>query len=68
MRGFFTLDNGKDCTDKEARDYLKECQDKGWRVIPLNDKCDKFDYQTGCPGHEIKEENEYFIDKFNSDQ
>jgi hypothetical protein len=56
MKGFFTMDNGKDCTNKEARDYLQECLSKGWRVIPFNGKCDNFDYQTGCPGHTIEDE------------
>jgi hypothetical protein len=56
MKGFFTLDNGKDCTDKEARDYLAECQTKGWRLVPFG-KCEGFDYQTGCPGHEVKEKH-----------
>ena len=50
MKGFFTMDNGKDCTDKEARDYLKECLDEGYKVIPFGE-CEGFDYQTGCPGH-----------------
>ena len=44
------MDNGKECTDKEARDYLKECLNKGYKVIPFGE-CEGFDYQTGCPGH-----------------
>lgn len=48
MKGFFTDENGKQLSDKEAREYLDECLEKGWRVIPMSDKCKNFDYQDGC--------------------
>lgn len=50
---FFSDENGNDLSDKEARDYLNECLQKGWRVIPCckSEECPHFDYQTGCPGH-----------------
>lgn len=25
------------------------------KVIPFNDPCDGFSYETGCPGHEVVE-------------
>jgi len=47
-------DDGTRATDKEARQFLQECLAKGWRVIPMDaDGCTTFDYQKGCPGHEI---------------
>ena len=54
MKGFMSDENGKDLTDKEVRDYLRECLDKGYRVLPMGE-CEGFNYQTGCPGHEIKD-------------
>ncbi len=59
MKGLFTHDDGTSCTDQEARDYLYECLGKGWKVIPLTDECEGFDYfGNGCPKHEIKEKND----------
>ena len=49
-------ETGRTLTDAEARAYLKECLDKGWRVLPMGD-CDNFDYQTGCKGHPGEEAN-----------
>lgn len=54
MEGLMTKDDGTPCTDKEVRDYLAECLEKGWRVIPVGD-CSNFDHQTGCQGHPDKE-------------
>jgi hypothetical protein len=50
LKGFFDKENGKPCTHNEAMDYLLDCLSKGWSVIPMG-KCDNFDYQTGCKGH-----------------
>ena len=52
---FFNDENGKELTDKEARQYIQECLGKGWKKIPLGgeDNCEGFDYLGGgCPGHE----------------
>lgn len=55
MKGFFTNDIGKDCTNKESREYLAECQAKGWKVLPMGE-CEGFDYfGKGCPHHEHEE-------------
>lgn len=54
MAGLITEDNGAEWTDKMVRDYLAECQAKGWKKIPCGD-CDGFDpFEKGCPGHEKK--------------
>lgn len=50
LKGFFTKEDGTDCTDREARDYLYDCLSKGWKKIPMGE-CDNFDYETGCKGH-----------------
>lgn len=55
LRGVICEDNGAQWTDKMVRDYLKECLAKGWKLLPVNPKCEGFDHQTGCPGHPIKE-------------
>lgn len=28
---------------------------EGKKVIPIGDPCEGFSYETGCPGHEVKE-------------
>lgn len=49
---FFTNDDGLPSSDKEARKYLAECQEKGWKKIPFGEPCEGFDYfGKGCPGH-----------------
>lgn len=49
---FFQDDKGNYLNDKQAREYIAECQAKGWKVIPMTDKCEGFDYSGGgCPGH-----------------
>lgn len=50
LKGLFTNDEGKELSDREARNYLNECLAKGWKYIPTGD-CDNFDHQTGCQGH-----------------
>lgn len=49
----FNDENGNEVSDKEARIYIDECLAKGWKVIPMSDNCEGFNYQTGCPGHKI---------------
>ena len=54
MKGFFSNEDGSDCTNKEAREYLAECQAKGWKILPLGE-CDGFDhFGGGCPKHDVK--------------
>lgn len=49
---FFSDENGNETSDKDARAYLAECQSKGWKVIPIDEACEGFDYfGHGCPGH-----------------
>lgn len=55
LKGLFVHDNGVKCTHDEAMNYLLECIEKGWRVIPIGD-CDNFDYEKGCQGHPVKEQ------------
>ena len=57
MDGLFTDDDGNDYTDKMARAYLAECQAKGWKLLPMSDKCEGFDhFGGGCPGHKVEDE------------
>jgi len=57
MKGFFTKEDGNPCSDQEARIYIAECQNKGWKLIPMSDKCEGFDpFGSGCPGHETENE------------
>lgn len=52
---FRNSETGKSLTQLEARDFLYDCLAKGWRVLPIGEACEGFDYQTGCPGHEVAE-------------
>ncbi len=49
---YFDNDYGFPITVEEARDFLKLELYKGRKVLPMGKKCDKFDYQKGCSGHE----------------
>lgn len=50
-------ETGRFLTNKEAREYLRQCLKEGKRLIPCGD-CEGFDYQTGCPGHPLPDEKE----------
>ena len=58
---FFTNDDGSQCSDREAREYLKECLEKGWDSFPMcgSEECPDFDhFGKGCPGHYVSNEFE----------
>lgn len=55
--GAITGDDGKVLTPPQARNFLYDCLAEGKRVLPMGE-CDNFDYQTGCLGHEIADEEE----------
>lgn len=50
LDGLMEYEDGRKLSGAEARKFLTECLEKGWRVFPVG-KCEGFDYQTGCPGH-----------------
>lgn len=53
MTGVMTDNDGNKMTDKQCREYLAECQSKGWKVLRMSDSpCPGFDhFEHGCPGH-----------------
>lgn len=58
IEGIFNDDNGNPVSDSVARVYLKECQDKGWNLIPMcpEEECPDFNHvEGGCPGHPADE-------------
>jgi hypothetical protein len=58
MTGLLSDDDGRELSDKEVRQHLSECLAKGWKLIPAGE-CEGFDYfGGGCPGHEVKENEE----------
>jgi len=50
-----TVDGKTFATAEEVTSFLKEQLALGRRLLPLADDCEGFDYQTGCPGHEISD-------------
>lgn len=50
----FTED-GQEKPGSYVRDWLKLQLAQGKRVLPMG-KCEGFNYQTGCPGHPIVQE------------
>ena len=54
LEGWIKDDNGNYLDGHNARLALKLEQARGRRVLPYGE-CEGFDYQTGCPGHEVKE-------------
>ena len=56
MTGLIIDDEGRELSDKEARNYLYDHLEKGHKVLPMcdADECPDFDYfGGGCPGHDI---------------
>lgn len=58
MTGIFSDPMGRPLGDREARQALYDELRKGRRVIPVAGKgvCVGFDYDKGCPGHPIDDE------------
>lgn len=54
LLGKLFTDNGVNRPGSEVREWLKLQLTEGKRVLPMGD-CEGFDFQTGCPGHEIPE-------------
>jgi hypothetical protein len=51
---FFNNDDGSRMSDAQARQYIAECQAKGWKYLPCSNNCEGFDpFDKGCPGHPI---------------
>jgi len=48
-------DNGRPLTRLQAIDALMCELAKGRKVLPMGNDCVGFDYQTGCPGHQVEE-------------
>lgn len=46
-------EDGRWLTPDEVKSFFIDCLSEGKLVLPMGD-CDKFDYKTGCPGHEIE--------------
>jgi len=44
----------------EAKAEFKKYQAEGKRVIPIGPACEGFSFQTGCPGHEVTEDQANF--------
>lgn len=56
LKGCITLDDSRVLMSvKEIRDFMKKQLAMGRKVLPCGD-CDNFDYQTGCKGHEVVED------------
>lgn len=53
--GCITVDGHILMDVREIKAFLREQLEMGRRVLPCGD-CDNFDYQTGCQGHQLKEE------------
>ena len=59
MNGLLTVD-GKTLNDSEARQFLDDCIEKGYKCLPMcdSDDCPDFDYYGGgCPGHKIENDD-----------
>lgn len=55
LKGCITVDGRVLNTVKEIRAFLYEQKAMGRKVLPMGD-CDNFDYQTGCKGHQVEDE------------
>lgn len=48
---YFDEDDGQPMEPKKAYQLMQLADYEGKRVIPMNDECYRFSYETGCPGH-----------------
>lgn len=58
MDGLLTVE-GKTLNDSEARQFLNDCIEKGYKCLPMGDSddCPNFDYYGGgCPGHPVTDD------------
>lgn len=55
---FITDDDGRQMSDKQARAELNRLKALGHIYISCSSECVGFDPMTGCPGHEMKENEE----------
>lgn len=55
LKGMFTDLEGRPKSGAEAREFLYDCMEKGWKKIPMG-KCEGFSHETGCPGHPQEKE------------
>ena len=57
LRGCITVDGKTLTTTEEVKSFLYSQLDMGRRVLPVCE-CDNFDYQRGCRGHDVEDENQ----------
>jgi hypothetical protein len=56
LRGLLTLDDGREATTHQTRQWLRIQQMKGRKVVPIGQPCEGFSYEIGCHGHPITQE------------
>lgn len=54
--GVVTDDDGRKLSPREAKARLLDELANGKKFLPIGE-CEGFDYQTGCPGHEIPDQS-----------
>ena len=55
LKGCITVDGRVLNTVEEVRHFLYQQKAMGRDVLPIGE-CDNFDYQTGCRGHQVEDE------------
>lgn len=53
----FRDEQGKRMSRKAAHQELLNLQAQGIKVIPIGERCEGFSYETGCPGHDVQDED-----------
>lgn len=53
LRGNITVDGKTLRTTAEVKNFLQSQLDMGRKVLPMC-RCDNFDYQKGCLGHDVE--------------
>jgi len=61
----FFVDGDLLATVGEVKEFLEEQLFWGYKYLPLED-CEGFNYETGCPGHEVPEGYGHKIDRRNA--
>jgi len=55
MAEWRSIAKSNNMTVEQVKNEFWKMHGEGKKVIPIGEPCEGFSYETGCPGHEIKE-------------
>lgn len=58
LEGLLLTDDGYELSGRACKEHLQKLFREGVRKLPFGKPCEGFDPVTGCPGHEIADNEE----------